>query len=234
MKYNDIREGRFIERPNRFIAYCEADGAVKCCHVKNTGRCRELLTPDARVFLDYKPRAQRKTEYDLIGVMKGERLINMDSNAPNAVFGEYLKEGGLGFVPDYVKPECTHGASRFDFYFEYEGKGCFAEVKGVTLEENGIVRFPDAPTARGRKHMLGLIDCVNEGYGAMAVLVIQMDNVKHFEPNYLTDPDFAESLIEAEKAGVKILALSCEVGRDTIKIKDPVPVKLERGREFQE
>lgn len=229
MKYKDIREGRFIERPNRFIAFCEVDGEVHRCHVKNTGRCRELLTPNAKVFLDYRPGPQRKTNYDLVGVMKDERLINMDSNAPNAVFGEYLAEGGLGFVPDYIKPECTHGDSRFDFYFEHEGKKCFAEVKGVTLEENGVVRFPDAPTQRGKKHMLGLKECVEQGFEAMAVLVIQMDNVKYFEPNYKTDPDFAESLIEAEKAGVKILALDCDITKDSIKIKDSVKVHLEQG-----
>ncbi len=228
MKYKNIKEGRFLERPNRFIAFCEVDGEVQRCHVKNTGRCRELLTPDAKVFLDYRPGSQRKTDYDLIGVMKNERLINMDSSAPNAVFGEYLAEGGLGYVPDYIKPECTYGNSRFDFYFEHDGKKCFAEVKGVTLEENGVVRFPDAPTERGRKHMLGLAECQNQGFEAMAVLVIQMENVKYFEPNFKTDPNFAESLIEAQKAGVKILAFDCSVQRDSIKIKERVSVKLER------
>ncbi len=227
MKYSEIREGRFVERPNRFIAFCEVDGEVHRCHVKNTGRCRELLTPGARVFLEYRPGPQRKTSYDLVAVMKGQRIINMDSYAPNIVFGEYLAEGGLGFKPDYIKPECTHGNSRYDFYFEYEGKKCFAEVKGVTLEENGVVRFPDAPTERGRKHMLGLAQCVEEGYEAMAVLVIQMDKVRYFEPNYKTDPDFARSLIDAQSAGVKILALDCCVTRDSIKIKDRVRVHLQ-------
>ena len=164
MTYDRIVEGRFIQRPNRFIAHVELNGEPVVCHVKNTGRCRELLIPGARVLLQRAENPARKTAYDLISVWKGERLINMDAAAPNAVFAQWLREGGLGFVPSLVKPECTHGDSRFDFYFEREGRGCFAEVKGVTLEEGGVVRFPDAPTERGVKHLHGLSRCVAEGY----------------------------------------------------------------------
>ncbi len=226
MKYDNIVEGRFIERPNRFIAMCEIDGEIKRCHVKNTGRCRELLTPDARVFLNHCPGENRKTDYDLIAVYKGDRLINMDSYAPNIVFGEFLRAGGLGFIPDCVKPECTHGDSRFDFYFEKDGRKCFAEVKGVTLEENGYVRFPDAPTQRGAKHLRGLIKCKEEGYDAMAVFVIQMENVISFSPNEKTDPDFAAALRDADRAGVNLAAFNCNVQKDSLILGEKVSIIL--------
>lgn len=226
MIYQNIVEGRFIDRPNRFIAHCDIGGEVQVCHVKNTGRCKELLTPDARVFLQRSDNPKRKTAYDLIAVYKGERLINMDANAPNAVFGEWLRAGGLGFIPEMVKPECVHGDSRFDFYFEHGGRRCFAEVKGVTLEDEGIVRFPDAPTERGVKHLRGLAQCINEGFDAYAVFVIQMSNVLRFEPAWDKHREFGIALQEAEKAGVRLLALTCKVAPDSLEIADSVGINL--------
>lgn len=226
MKYENISRARFIRRPNRFIAHILHEGEEKICHVKNTGRCRELLLPDTEILVQKASNPARKTPYDLISVFKGERLINMDAVAPNAVFGEFLRGGGLGFVPDMVRSECIHGESRFDFYFEYEGKRAFAEVKGVTLEEEGVVRFPDAPTERGIKHLRGLMDCVAEGCEAYAVFVVQMADVKYFEPNRACHPQFADALAEAAKAGVQILVYECEVGFDTLRITKPVKLKL--------
>ena len=226
MKYDNIRDGIFKERPNRFIAKCLTDGGEQICHVKNTGRCRELLVPGTKVLLNYCPAANRKTEYDLISVYKGQTLINIDSNAPNAVFGEFLRGGGFGFTPTLVKPECTHGDSRFDYYFEVGGRNVFAEIKGVTLEDNGILRFPDAPTERGRKHMLGLAECIRQGYEAWAVFIIQMKGAVFFEPNRSTDPDFAEALEAAAAAGVNILAYDCITERDSLRMDSPVEIKL--------
>ena len=226
MKYENISRARFIRRPNRFIAHILHEGEEKICHVKNTGRCRELLLPDTEILVQKASNPARKTPYDLISVFKGERLINMDAVAPNAVFGEFLRGGGLGFVPDMVRAECIHGQSRFDFYFEYEGKRAFAEVKGVTLEDEGVVRFPDAPTERGIKHLRGLMDCVAEGCEAYAVFVVQMADVKYFEPNRESHPQFADALAEAAKAGVQILVYECEVGFDTLRITKPVKLKL--------
>ncbi len=228
MKYENIRRAVFLRRPNRFIAHVELDGAETVCHVKNTGRCRELLVPGAEVYLQRAANPARKTAWDLIAVKKGERLINMDAAAPNVVFGEWLRAGGPGFVPEYLRPECVHGDSRFDFYLEHRGRRIFAEVKGVTLEEDGVVRFPDAPTERGAKHLRGLRACLEEGYEAWAVFVIQMKNVLFFEPNRKTDPAFAEALSAAAAAGVKILALDCTVTADSLVIADSVPVRLEK------
>lgn len=226
MKYENISEASFLRRPNRFIAHILHEGEEKICHVKNTGRCRELLIPDAEILVQKAANPERKTPFDLISVYKGQRLINMDAAAPNIVFGEFLRSGGLGFVPDKVKAECRHGDSRFDFYFEHGGKAAFAEVKGVTLEEDGVVRFPDAPTERGIKHLNGLIDCVKEGYEAYAVFVIQMDEVKYFEPNRATHPQFADALKAAAEAGVHILAFECAVGFDTLEITKSVEIHL--------
>ncbi|MBR3474537.1 MAG: DNA/RNA nuclease SfsA [Oscillospiraceae bacterium] len=226
MKYEHIRKAVFLRRPNRFIAHIDLDGAETVCHVKNTGRCRELLVPGAEVYIQRASNPQRKTAWDLIAVQKGERLINMDAAAPNAVFGEWLRAGGPGFVPELLRPECVHGGSRFDFYLEHRGRRIFAEVKGVTLEEDGVVRFPDAPTERGAKHIRGLRACLSEGYEAWAVFVIQMKDVQHFEPNRKTDPAFAEALTAAAEAGVKILALDCSVTPDSLALADPVPVRL--------
>lgn len=226
MTYDRIVEGRFIQRPNRFIAHVELNGERVVCHVKNTGRCRELLIPGARVLLQRAENPARKTAYDLISVWKGERLINMDAAAPNAVFAQWLREGGMGFVPSLVKPECTHGDSRFDFYFEREGRGCFAEVKGVTLEENGVVRFPDAPTERGAKHLHGLARCVAEGYEAYAVFVVQMRHVRYFAPAWEKHREFGLALQEAAAAGVHVLALDCDVTEHSLTIADAVPIDL--------
>ena len=226
MLYSIIHEGVFIDRPNRFIANVMVDGVPVVCHVKNTGRCRELLVPGAKVLLEKSANPARKTQYDLVKVYKGYRLVNMDSNAPNTVFGEFLRSGGLGFIPDYVKAEYTHGDSRFDYYFEYDGKKAFAEVKGVTLEYGNIARFPDAPTERGIEHLRGLMECVKQGYEAYAVFVIQMRHIDEFRPAWDKHREFGIALQEASKAGVKVLAFECDVTRDGLSIADPVPVNL--------
>ena len=225
MNYSDIRPARFLDRPNRFIAHAELDGQRVTAHVKNTGRCRELLIPGAAVFLQHVPSPGRKTEYDLIAVEKGEKLLNMDSAAPNAVFGEWLQAGGLG-PAEAIRPECVHGDSRFDFSFTLHGRLCFAEVKGCTLEEDGIARFPDAPTERGIKHLRGLAKAVREGCDAYAVFVIQMRGVRYFEPNRKTHPAFADALREARDAGVRLRAFDCEVSPDSLQIAEPVELRL--------
>ena len=226
MIYPNIREAVFLRRPNRFIAMAELDGAETVCHVKNTGRCRELLVPGAKIYLQRAENPLRKTAWDLIAVQKGERLINMDAAAPNTVFGEWLRKGDAGFVPDLLKPESVHGDSRFDFYLEHEDRRIFAEVKGVTLEEDGVVRFPDAPTERGVKHLRGLTNAVAVGYEAWVVFVIQMADVDHFEPNRSTHPAFADELREASEAGVRLLALDCSVTPESLEIRQEVPIRL--------
>ena len=227
MTYEKLREAVFLRRPNRFIAIVLLDGQETVCHVKNTGRCRELLVPGTRVFVQQAANPARKTGWDLIAVQKGDRLINMDAAAPNAVFSEWLRSGGPGFVPGLIRAECTRGDSRFDFYFEHGGQRTFAEIKGVTLEDRGVVRFPDAPTERGVKHLRGLIQCVRDGYEAWAVFVIQMRGVRFFAPNWDTHPAFGHALREARDAGVRLLALDCEVTPEAIRIAEPVPVLLE-------
>ena len=226
MTYDNIHEAVFLDRPNRFIAHILLNGQKQVCHVKNTGRCRELLIPGAAVYVQKAANPARKTAYDLIAVWKGGRLINMDAAAPNRVFGEWLRAGGLGFVPELIRPECVHGDSRFDFYFEHGGKRAFAEVKGVTLEEDGIVRFPDAPTERGVKHLRGLARCVEEGFEAYAVFIIQMKGVKFFEPNRATHPEFAQALCQAARAGVKLIALDCYVTKDSLTAGERVEIRL--------
>lgn len=226
MKYENIYSAVFLDRPNRFIANIELDGKKTVCHVKNTGRCKELLLPGAEVYVAKADNSARKTAYDLIAVRKGSLLINMDSNAANIVFGEFLREGGLGFIPEYIKAEKTHKDSRFDFYFEYQGRKAFAEVKGVTLEQNGIARFPDAPTERGIKHLKGLMNCAIEGYDAYAVFVIQMKGVKRFEANTATHPEFAATLKKAHESGVKLLSYDCIVTPDSLAVNSPVEIKI--------
>lgn len=227
MTYTDIVEAKFIDRPNRFIANVELDGRVVVCHVKNTGRCKELLVPGATVYLQHWDKPERRTKWDLIAVMKGERLINMDSAAPNAVFSEWLRQGGLtGAPPELIKPEAVYRDSRFDFYFEHSGKRAFAEVKGVTLEDKGVVLFPDAPTERGLKHLRGLIDCVQNGYEAYAVFIIQMRGVDYFTPNRLTHPEFSDTLKQASLAGVKLIALDCSVSPEEISVSQEVKILL--------
>lgn len=228
MRYKNIREGRFVSRPNRFIARVEIDGQEEICHVKNTGRCRELLVPGASVFLEKSDKKERKTAYDLIAVRKGDRLINMDSQIPNKAALEWVKAGYLFPEEVQVTPEKTYGNSRFDLYACSDRRKAFIEVKGVTLEADNVARFPDAPTARGVKHVEELIRCMEDGYEAYLLLVIQMKGVTRFEPNWDTHREFGETLQKAQKAGVHILAYDCLVEPDRMEIQDPVPVRLER------
>ena len=217
--------GIFRARPNRFVAYVDIDGREETCHVKNTGRCRELLPAGAQVWCAECDNPARKTRYDLITVKKGNRLINMDSQAPNAVAKEWLLAGGLGEIQN-LKAEFVHEDSRFDFSFTREGKQCFLEVKGVTLEKDGVCAFPDAPTQRGTKHLKGLTRAAEKGYEAWVLFVIQMENVKYLHPNDDTDPAFGKALREAAAAGVRLLAMDCRVTEDMIVIRSPVEVKL--------
>ena len=180
--------GKFLARPNRFIAHVTIGGLEEVVHVKNTGRCRELLPAGAEVWCQRSDNPSRKTKYDLITVRKGSRLINMDSQAPNLAAKEWLAAGGLGEIKN-LRAETKHGDSRFDFSFVRDGKPCFLEVKGCTLENDGICAFPDAPTERGAKHLRGLQRCVEDGFGAYVLFVIQMSEVKHLHPNDATDPD---------------------------------------------
>ena len=217
--------GRFLSRPNRFIAKVEIGGQEQTVHVKNTGRCRELLQVGAEVWCRFDPNPKRKTQYDLITVRKGERLINMDSQAPNIAAKEWLLGGGLGEI-EQLKPESTHGDSRFDFSFTKDGKTCVLEVKGVTLENDGVCAFPDAPTERGAKHLRGLAELARQGYGAYVLFVSQMPEVKYLHPNDATDPAFGAALRTAAEAGVQILAMDCAVTEDTMEIRLPILVKL--------
>ncbi len=225
MHYPNMTPGVFRSRPNRFIAHVEINGQEEIVHVKNTGRCRELLPPGAEVWCQRSDNPNRKTQYDLITVRKGDRLINMDSQAPNIAAGEWLRCGGLGEISE-LKAEYRHGDSRYDFSFLKEGKRCFLEVKGVTLEHDGICAFPDAPTDRGAKHLRGLTRAVQEGYGAYVLFVIQMADVKYLHPNDATDPNFGAALREAAAGGAQILAMDCAVTVDSMEIRNFVPVKL--------
>lgn len=260
MNYKHTVLGRFIERPNRFIAHVMVNGQQVICHVKNTGRCRELLVPGCLVILEFHPDAKklgRKTEFDLIAVYKGSRLINMDSQAPNQAAWEWIKRladtelsdasdtdinalmalqpfsplKGL-YRPGAIRREQVHGDSRFDLSFTLEHretgdvKQAFMEIKGVTLEETGIVRFPDAPTQRGVKHLLGLTDAISQGYEAFVLFVIQMEDVKEFRPNDETHRAFGDALRAGAEAGLHILAYDCRVKEDSINLHRPVTVRL--------
>jgi len=218
MKYENTKEGIFISRPNRFIAHVEIDGAEQICHVKNTGRCHELLIPGTKVIVEHTPIETRKTKYDLIAVYKGERLINIDSQAPNKVVGEWIKEKNYFGTPHLVKPEYTFGNSRFDFYIESGERKILAEVKGVTLEENGVVLFPDAPTQRGVKHLNELAEAAQEGYHCSIAFVIQMNGIHYVFPNTETQPEFGQALSRAADAGVRIVYYGCHVEADSIEI----------------
>ena len=217
--------GSFLARPNRFIAHVEIDGNTEVCHVKNTGRCRELLPTGAKVWCEVSNNPARKTKYDLITVQKGERLINMDSQAPNIAAKEWLLAGGLGKIEN-LKSETTQGESRFDFSFTKDGSPCFLEVKGVTLENDGICAFPDAPTQRGAKHLRALSQLAKEGYGAYVLFVIQMTDVKYLHPNDATDPNFGAALRQASADGVQILAVDCRVTEYSMDIENKVEVRL--------
>lgn len=233
MQYRTIYEGIFHSRPNRFIAYIDVNGKTEKCHVKNTGRCRELLYDGVRVYVEESVKPERKTKYSLVTVTKGDRLINMDSQAPNKVVHEWLKSEQWISNVVKIKPEYTYGESRVDFYVEAakedgseELRKILIEVKGVTLEENGVVRFPDAPTERGIKHINELVKAVKEGYESYLFFVIQMKDVLYFEPNRITHPEFAESLVNASKEGVQVVAYDCEVTKDSLTIGKRVKVRL--------
>ena len=228
MIYDRIIMGRFLARPNRFIAYVEVEGEEVIAHVKNTGRCKELLIPNATVYLqDWgEEHSGRKTRYDLIAVEKGSLLVNMDSQAPNKVFAEWANQGGFVSGLTRLKPEAKWGNSRFDFYWEAGERRGFTEVKGVTLEHNGLVRFPDAPTERGVKHLDELILAKGEGYEAAVCFVIQMEGMQMFSPNDETHPAFGIALRKAAAAGVRVIAMECHVTPDTLEITKGIPILL--------
>ncbi len=225
MNYTNMYEGVFASRPNRFIAHIAINDREEICHVKNTGRCRELLPAGARVWCRLDENPKRKTKFDLISVQKGHRIINMDSQAPNQAAREWLAAGGLGIVEN-LRSEVKYGDSRFDFALTLDGKPCFLEVKGVTLEHDGVCAFPDAPTQRGAKHLRELVKAAGEGYDAYVLFVIQMADVKYLHPNDKTDPAFGAALREAAENGVKVLAMECQVTPDTMELSKPVPVVL--------
>ncbi len=220
MKYSKIVEGKFISRPNRFIAEVDINGEMHECHVKNTGRCKELLIKDAVVYLEKSKNPKRRTAYSLIAVKKGNRLVNIDSQAPNKVFSEALSLNtiqlpGLERVT-CLKAEKTYGTSRFDFYLESGNNKAFVEVKGVTLEEGGVAKFPDAPTERGVKHIKDLIHAQSNGYAAFVVFILQMDEIRYFTPNDVTHEAFGKALRVANQKGIGIYAYECAVKPDSI------------------
>lgn len=226
MKYVNIEQGIFIERVNRFIAHIDIDGKVEVCHVKNTGRCKEILVKGCKVFVQEFDSKIRKTKFDLISVYKGNRLINIDSQVPNKMFSEWVKLGNLFKDIKVFKSEVFYKNSRFDFYVEYEGKKAFIEIKGVTLENEGVVLFPDAPTSRGVKHLKELISAREEGYEAYVIFIVQMEGVKYFTPNYETHKEFGDILSFCKNNGVNILAFDSVVLKDEIYIKDSVKVLI--------
>ena len=230
MKYKTIKKARFLSRPNRFIAYCEVDGAAEVVHVKNTGRCRELLVEGATVYLSVSDNPERKTKYDLVAVEKvtdrGAILINMDSQAPNAAAYEWIVSGEIFGKECNVRREVTYGNSRFDLYVENGECRAFIEVKGVTLENDGVASFPDAPTERGIKHLGELVAAINDGYEAYILFVIQMKGIHTFTPNDSTHKAFGDALREAADAGVKILAYDCRVKPEEMCIDARIPVVL--------
>ena len=230
IRYEKMKQGVFLARPNRFVAHVRLDGREEVCHVKNTGRCRELLLPGAEVWCQHHDDPGRKTAWSLITVRKGERLVNLDSQVPNKLALDYVKQGGLGFAPQMVKPEQTYGNSRFDLYYEAGERRGFVEVKGVTLEDGGVARFPDAPTQRGRKHLLELQTAVEAGFDAWVLFVIQMADIRRFEPNWPRDPDFAEALCRAAEHGVQVRAVECFVTEDSLAITKEVPVALKEEK----
>lgn len=226
MKYREIVPATFCTRQNRFIAQVNLDGQKTTVHVKNTGRCRELLQAGAAVYLERSHNPNRKTQYDLVAVEKGNRLINMDAQAPNQVFQEWAQAGHFRPHLTLLRPETRFGSSRFDFYWEDGTHRGFVEVKGVTLEERGIVRFPDAPTERGVKHLNELVQAKRAGYEAAICFVVQMSGVRFFTPNEDTHPEFGAALRAATAAGVEVMAYDCQVTKDTIVLDRPVPIQL--------
>lgn len=231
MRYDNLCRGTFLARPNRFVALVEIGGAVQRAHVKNTGRCRELLVPGCAAYLVHSDNPARKTAWDLVAVEKqtpsGTKLVNLDSMAPNRAAGEYLAAGGLGPIEN-LRAEVRFGDSRFDFAGEQDGRRVIVEVKGCTLEEGGVARFPDAPTERGVKHLRGLARLAGEGCRCAVLIVIQMKGVHEFRPNWEAHPAFGDALIEAKDAGVEVLAVDCRVLPGEVAIDAPVPVNLAR------
>ncbi len=231
MKYGEITEGIFLSRPNRFIAKVRIDGKEETVHVKNTGRCRELLIPGSKVYLYVSDNPKRKTEFDLIAVEKqrdgkNTLLINMDSQAPNTAAEEYLKSGKLFSKDAVIKREVKYKNSRFDFYIEDGKRKIFLEVKGATLENDGVVSFPDAPTERGVKHINELVSSIEEGFEAYILFVIQMKGIKYMTPNDVTHPDFGKALRNAHNKGVNVFAVDCEVLPDSMVCDSLIEVKL--------
>ncbi len=222
--YDEVLTGVFLRRPNRFIAHVQTESGLEICHVKNTGRCAELLVPGAEVTLAVGKNAGRKTRCDLVAVRKGDLYINMDSQAPNRAAAEALPQLFPGLT--LLRPEAVFGSSRLDFYIEQGERKTYVEVKGVTLEENGLALFPDAPTERGVKHLKELENCLREGFGAAALFIIQMKGVSGFAPNRKTHPAFADALIHAQEAGVKVMAYDCDVTPDSMTVAEPVPIRL--------
>lgn len=227
MQYSDIHKAVFLERPNRFIAHCTVDGMLETVHVKNTGRCRELLVPGATVYLEKSSNPNRKTAYDLVTVETPFGLVNMDAAAPNQVAGELLRAGAILSSPTLVQPEVRFGASRLDFYAENDRQRLFVEVKGVTLRQGEWAVFPDAPTVRGTKHMGELVQAVAQGYRAMALLIVQMAGCTAFRPNRETDPAFCRALRDAQAAGVEVRAVDCRVTPDTVTANRELAVDLD-------
>ena len=228
MEYGKMVEARFLRRVNRFTAFVELNGQEEMVHVKNTGRCKELLLEGARVFLEEADKEGRKTKYSLIAVYKGDVLVNMDSQAPNQVAAEALAEGKIKEIGEveFLKREVKYENSRFDLYYQKGNQKGFIEVKGVTLEENSVAKFPDAPTERGAKHLRELIKAKQEEYEAAVLFVIQMKGIKEFRPNEERDPAFTAALREASAAGVKILAYDCRVEVGKVWMENQIPVIL--------
>ena len=232
MNYSNIQEGTFLCRLNRFVAEVELDGQIERAHVKNTGRCAELLVEGNRVYLEKADSPGRKTGWDLVAVEKrlpdgGTRLVNMDSMAPNLAAMEWLTAGGIGPL-ESLRAEVTVGDSRFDFAAWQEDQPVYIEVKGCTLETDGVARFPDAPTERGVKHVRGLTGLARRGNRCVVLIVIQMKGVHRFEPNWNTHPALGEALIEARNAGVEIMAVDCVIRPGFVEIDRPVEIDLIR------
>ena len=226
MVYNNIIGGVFVSRPNRFIAMVEVNSVVEVCHVKNTGRCRELLIPGVKVILQKSDNPERKTKFDLIAVYKGDKLINIDSQAPNKIFKEWVQNSGHFGDDVTIRSEVKYKNSRFDFYIESGNRKIFTEVKGVTLKSGDVALFPDAPTERGVKHINELSECIKDGYEAQIVFIIQMKGVNLFSPNNATHPQFGISLKEAEKNGVGIMAIDCNVTPDEVVARKFIEVSI--------
>ncbi len=226
LTYDNIVKAKFISRPNRFLANVIIDNHVEICHVKNTGRCKELLIEGVTVYLQKNDKSNRKTKYDLISVVKDGKIVNIDSQAPNKVFNEWLQTSDFFGNILRIKPEYKYKDSRFDFYLETDEKKILVEVKGVTLENNKIVKFPDAPTKRGTKHLCGLSECVSNGYEAYTFFVAQLKEVNYFEPNIIADKEFYKALLNAKNRGVNIICVNCNVSENSLTIDKFIDVRL--------